>query len=43
MTHAFASTQKTLDKKGSFFSLPELAKQFPNVRRMPISMRSAAG
>jgi aconitate hydratase len=39
MTHAFASTQKSLGKKHSYFSLPELAKQFPNVRRMPVSMR----
>jgi aconitate hydratase len=39
MTHAFASTRKTLGKKGSYFSLPELAKQFPNVSRMPHSMR----
>ena len=37
MTHAFASTQKPLGKKTSYFSLPELAKQFPNVKRMPIS------
>jgi aconitate hydratase len=39
MTHAFASTQKPLGKKSSYFSLPELAKQFPNVARMPVSMR----
>jgi aconitate hydratase len=39
MTHAFASTRKPLGKNGSYFSLPELAKQFPNVNRMPISMR----
>jgi aconitate hydratase len=39
MTHAFASTQKPLGKKQSYFSLPELAKQYPNVKRMPISMR----
>jgi aconitate hydratase len=39
MTHAFASTRKPLGKKGSYFSLPELAKQFPNVKRMPVSMR----
>jgi aconitate hydratase len=39
MTHAFASTQKTLGNNGTYFSLPELAKQFPNVNRMPISMR----
>jgi aconitate hydratase len=39
MTHAFASTRKNLGKIGSYFSLPELAKTFPNVSRMPISMR----
>jgi aconitate hydratase len=39
MTHAFASTRKPLGTKGSYFSLPELAKQFPNVNRMPHSMR----
>ena len=39
MTHAFASTRKPLGKKGSYFSLPELAKTFPNVKRMPHSMR----
>ena len=41
--HAFASTRvefKTATgKTGQFFSLPELAKAFPNVARMPISMR----
>ena len=39
MTHAFASTRKKLGKKGSYFSLPELAKQFPTVDRMPHSLR----
>jgi aconitate hydratase len=39
MTHAFASTQKPLGKKQSYFSLPELARQFPNIQRMPVSMR----
>jgi aconitate hydratase len=43
MTHAYANTVKPLaigkSKKARYFSLPELAKQFPNVRRMPISMR----
>jgi aconitate hydratase len=39
MTHAFASTQKSLGKKQSYFSLPELARQFPNIQRMPVSMR----
>ncbi|MEO5771907.1 MAG: aconitate hydratase, partial [Burkholderiaceae bacterium] len=39
MTHAFASTRKPLGTLGSFFSLPELAKQYPNVNRLPVSMR----
>lgn len=39
MTHAFAATLQALGKKTRFFSLPALAKQFPNVNRMPISMR----
>ena len=39
MTHAFASTRKKLGKKGSYYSLPELAKQFPKVGRMPHSLR----
>ncbi len=40
MTHAFASTQKALPgTKGRFFSLPELAKQNPNVKRLPLSIR----
>ncbi|MEE8613915.1 MAG: aconitate hydratase AcnA [Roseateles sp.] len=42
-THAFASTQaefKTASgKTGRFFSLPKLAKAFPNVSRMPVSLR----
>jgi aconitate hydratase len=41
--HPFAKTQaafKTASgKEGQLFSLPKLAKQFPNVNRMPISMR----
>ncbi len=41
--HAFAKTQATFKtasgKEGQFFSLPKLAKQFPNVSRMPVSMR----
>ncbi len=41
--HAFAKTLKTLEtasgKAGQFYSLPQLARQFPNVNRMPISMR----
>jgi aconitate hydratase len=43
MTHAFASTLKTFKtasgKTGSFYSLPALAKKFPNVKRLPVSMR----
>ncbi len=40
MTHAFASTKKALPgTKGTYFSLPELAKQFPNVKRLPMSIR----
>ncbi|HET7794383.1 MAG TPA: aconitate hydratase AcnA [Rhizobacter sp.] len=41
--HAFASTLKTFKtpsgKSGSYFSLPELAKKYPNVNKLPISMR----
>ncbi len=41
--HAFAETLKsfkaTSGKSGKFYSLPELAKQFPNVARLPISLR----
>ncbi|MEO6279624.1 aconitate hydratase AcnA [Roseateles sp.] len=41
--HAFAQTQVPFKiastKSGRLFSLPELAKSFPNVLRMPISMR----
>ncbi|RZL38024.1 MAG: aconitate hydratase AcnA [Rubrivivax sp.] len=41
--HAFASTQakfKTASgRTGQLFSLPELAKAFPNVTRMPVSLR----
>ena len=25
--------------KGQFYSLPELAKQYPNIRRLPVSLR----
>jgi aconitate hydratase len=39
MPHAYASTQKPLGKSTTYFSLPSLAKEFPNVKRMPISMR----
>ena len=41
--HAFAKTRKTFKtasgKTGQFYSLPELAKTFPNVNRLPVSMR----
>lgn len=43
MTHAFAHTLKTFQAGrnggGQFFSLPTLAEQFPNVRRLPVSLR----
>jgi len=43
MPHAFADTLKTFKtapgKTGKFFSLPALAKQFPKVSRLPVSMR----
>src|SRR6187549_3995782 len=43
MTHAFATclhTFKTASgKEGSFYSLPALAKQYPNISRLPVSMR----
>ena len=43
MKHAFASTLKTFaankGKKGKFFSLPALAQQYPNVKRLPVSIR----
>ena len=43
MPHAFASTLRTFKtasgKEGSFYSLPELAKADPNVRRLPVSIR----
>jgi len=42
-THAFASTLKTFKtasgKTGKFYSLPELAKQFPKISRLPVSLR----
>jgi aconitate hydratase len=43
MTHAFATTLQTFKtrsgKTGSFYSLPELQKTYPNVARLPVSMR----
>ncbi len=42
-SHAFASTIQSLTTasgaKGRFFSLPELARQFPSVARLPVSLR----
>ena len=47
MPHAFASTLRTFKtasgKEGSFYSLPELAKAYPNVRRMPVSLPRSVG
>ncbi|WP_019559237.1 aconitate hydratase AcnA [Caldimonas manganoxidans] len=41
--HAFAKTLKSFKtasgKSGQYFSLPELARQFPNVNRLPVSLR----
>src|SRR4051794_40818989 len=43
MPHAFANTLRTFKtasgKTGSFYSLPELQKTYPNVGRLPVSMR----
>ena len=43
MPHAFAHTLKTFKtasgKEGKLHSLPELAKKFPNVNRLPVSIR----
>ena len=43
MPHAFAKTLKTFKtasgKEGKFFSLPQLAKQYPGVSRLPVSIR----
>jgi aconitate hydratase len=43
MPHAFNTTLQTFKtragKTGSFYSLPELQKTYPNVGRLPISMR----
>jgi aconitate hydratase len=42
-SHPFASTVKSFKtasgKSGRFYSLPELAKQYPNVTRLPVSLR----
>ena len=41
--HAYAKTLKTFTtasgKEGCFYSLPELAKTHPGVRRLPVSLR----
>ena len=44
--HAFASTLKSLSigktgksDKAQFYSIPALAKQFPNIKRLPVSLR----
>ncbi|WP_428423181.1 aconitate hydratase AcnA [Methylibium sp.] len=41
--HAFPKTLKSFKtasgKEGKFYSLPELAKSFPNVARLPVSVR----
>jgi len=43
MPHAFAKTLKTFKTRsgrtGRFFALPVLAKQFPRIRRLPVSLR----
>ena len=41
--HPFAKTLKTFKtasgKEGQFYSLPQLARQYPNVSRLPVSVR----
>jgi aconitate hydratase len=41
--HAFAKTLKTFTtvsgKTGQFYSLPALAAQYPNIKRLPVSLR----
>lgn len=43
MTHAFAHTLQTFKagggRTGKFYSLPALARQFPKIGRLPVSMR----
>ncbi|HSN31299.1 MAG TPA: aconitase family protein, partial [Ideonella sp.] len=43
MPHAYANTLKTFKTadgaQGRLYSLPELAKRFPNVNRLPVSIR----
>ena len=42
-SHSFASTLKAFQtpsgKSGKLYSLPALSKQFPNIKRLPVSMR----
>ncbi|HEV7914657.1 MAG TPA: aconitase family protein, partial [Albitalea sp.] len=42
-SHAFATTLKSFTtgsgRVGRFFSLPELAKTYPNIERLPVSLR----
>jgi len=41
--HAYSKTLKTFElpggRSGRFYSLPALARQFPNIKRLPISLR----
>ncbi|WP_315533795.1 aconitate hydratase [Delftia acidovorans] len=43
MRHEYENTLKSFaaagGKKGKFFSLPELARQYPQIRRLPVSLR----
>ena len=43
MTHAFQSTLQSFQTasgvSGQFYSLPALAQEFPNVKRLPVSLR----
>jgi aconitate hydratase len=43
MTHPYAQTLASFStpagKRGQFYSLPALAEQFPNIKRLPISLR----
>jgi aconitate hydratase len=47
MTNPFAHTLQSfkagLGRSGKFHSLPELARAYPNVRRLPMSMRIDMG
>ena len=43
MTNAFAHTLQSFKagagRSGQFYSLPELAKHYPNIQRLPVSLR----